>query len=213
MKKLILISMVLGLMAVPALAVPTIQFNPGGTTPGHWNYNGAGTLSFTQDVVVELVNGGTADGLFGARVYIPTMTVGGIVGGPYTLSGGAFVIKDSTGTTTWLTGTLGLGDLVPVGSAAGGYTAIQTDLTGISITGAGAGASTVLANMLANSQTTADFELSLNGAPVNFKTMLDTGKRGNDGFSGAMTIPAPGAILLGGIGVSIVGWMRRRRTL
>jgi len=205
--------MVLGLMAAPALAVPTIQFNPGGASPGQWYYDGGTTLSFSQDVVVVLVQGGTADGLFGATVFVPSMTIGGIPVAPYTLGGGLFEIKDPTATTTWLTGTLGVGDLFPVGDGALAYTDIQVDLTGISITAAGAANSALLASMLASSQTTADFSLSLQGAPVNFATMLDTGTPGRDGFSGAMTIPAPGAILLGSIGVALVGWMRRRRTL
>jgi len=42
-------------------------------------------------------------------------------------------IKDLTGTTTYLTGTLGAGDLVTAGTTGVGYTAFQVDITSITI--------------------------------------------------------------------------------
>jgi len=213
MKRTSLCLAVCALFAVPSLAATTIEFSPG---TGGWNYNGAGTLSFQQTYPVVKGLGSITDTLVGSNVHIPDLTVGGIPGGPYTLTpvSATITITDSTDVFTYLTGTLGIGDFVPVGTTGVGYTVFQADITGITVNNT-IGSAT-LAAIGGMSVPQLDFELSLNGAGINFKYMLDNNLTGYDGFSGAMTvapIPAPGAILLAGMGTALVGWLRRRRTV
>ena len=131
MKRISLGLAVCALLVVPSLAATTIEFGPG----GGWSYDGAGTLSFLQNCPVTMGLGTKTDPLIDAYVHIPDFTVGGIPGAPYTLTPGSasITITHAANTVTYLTGTLGFGDLAPAGSAALGYTAFRADITGITV--------------------------------------------------------------------------------
>jgi hypothetical protein len=204
-----LTAMVVALLAIPTLADTVTpqriaEFSPAPDTAGEWHYNGAGVLSFDQDILIDSALGSNYDHLVGAHVYLPTFQVGGIPGAPYTLTplGSAqIVIRSADNTTTYMMGTLGSADLSTIGTVAGGYTGFQADITDLFITHEGAALGSAALALLNNmKQPSLDFELSLQGGSgpgyFTFAQMLDGGHSGSGGFSGAMSVPEPATIAL-----------------
>jgi len=208
MKKLVIIFLALLVSAgTPAFATPAIEFSPDAGTAGSWYYDGAGTLSFNQNVAVDKGMGSNADALTGSLVFIPTLTVSGSgsiyevkpIGSP------TIMITSADMSSIYMMGNLGSGDLQTIGTVAGGYTQFKTDITNLVITDAGKALGSAALNMILYTQTCGlDFELSLNGGSgTNYRTfaqMLAGGYSGGNGFSGAMTIPEPATIALMGLG-------------
>jgi len=195
-----------------------VEFSPAPNTAGEWSYNGAGVLSFDQDIAIDTGLGSNYDALVGAHIYLPTFQVTGIPGEPYTLTplGSATIsITSADNNTTYFTGTLGRGDLLTIGTVAGGFTEFQIDVTDIFITHEGSTLGSAALAILENLQLPSlDFELSFQGGSgpgyFTFAQMLDGGFTGSGGFSGAMSVPEPATIALLSLGGLALA--RKRRT-
>ena len=198
-------------------ASPTIEFGGGGGDElTGWSYDAASKV-FTFGPSIgpfQAVLGSDTDALFTANAWLelPDLLLGGnsVTGWTLTPQGNIFI---KYGSGTLMEGVLGLGDLNPTGTTGGAYTVFKADVTVVSSAnpiGSAAMSEIISAGLL-------DFDLTLNGASGGFLNMLqsNTGHY-SDGLSGSLAVapvPAPGALLLGGIGTSLVGWLRRRRAL
>lgn len=215
------------LVTLMAVSVPAdtiapqqvVEFSPAPDTAGDWSYNGAGVLSFDQDIVIDSGLGSNYDALVGARVYLPTFMVGGIPNAPYTLTplgNPEIVIKSADNSITYLTGTLGSGDLATMGTVAGGFTQFQVDITNLFITHEGSALGSAALAILENMKLPSlDFELSLQGGSgpgyYSFAQMLDGGFSGSGGFSGAMSVPEPTTVALLALGSLALAQKRRKK--
>ena len=100
------------------------------------------------------------------------------------------------------TGTLDRGDLLTIGTVAGGFSGFQVDITDIFITEEGSAlGSAALAILESMGLPSLDFELSLQGGSgpgyYSFADMIDGGFSGSGGFSGALSVPEPATPKIG----------------
>jgi hypothetical protein len=207
MKRLVLGLLTCALMATPVLAFPTL---PDGAD-AYWSINSA-TDSSAAKIILE------------NATYAPDNNFG------------LFDMADPTNRILVFTGSDDVGDLAVVsivGSGPGGISLRSIDLDALFVLDTATFAGNAFGYYLAGPGGTFYSDTPLNGDAYDhmWATPLLPGSEyqlrwedqygGGDGdhddfvvnIESVTPIPAPGAILLGGIGAGLVGWLRRRRTL
>ena len=221
-------SMFFGILIVLTLgtvlgATPIIEFSPGPVYAGDWEYDGSlGVLSFKRDILVDRAHESSFDALVGACVMIPDLYVTGS-GGVYSLTpvlSNHFEIRSSSG-DLYLQADLDSGNLLTVGTVAGAYTVFRPDLTNLTITTVGRNLNSNALNAILNSGVSwLDFDLSLQGGRsdqyYSFQEIIDHDFSGKGGFSGSIGMdripvtPIPGSLILAGLGILLIGQIRRQ---
>jgi hypothetical protein len=187
------------------------------------NTGGTWTLSFPDDAIVVDASSPVDPVLKGDLVLLPDFTVtnistqmtsAGLVATATLTPQGSLSIVDKNGAGTVLVGTLPSDGLLTLGPNFIAYGLQGDDLT---ITSSKAGYGTIIPGLVADQSRGMTIDLSFSGndpgADISTIIMGRTGTA-EGGLSGQIhSIPVPGAILLGGVGLSLVGWMRRRKAL
>jgi hypothetical protein len=176
-----------------------------------------------SNLEVDLSSTGPLDPVIKDFVGLPTMTLTNIVdNGPLfgisatLIPAGPLTITSDVDGLVKMTASVGNGGVLYAGTNFQAYSILKDDLN---ITSHTAGYSTVIDQLKAIDVDTGGFlDLSFTGSDGDMYAFLkgtaDGSIKGNlSGQINGVYVPVPGAILLGGIGVSLVGWLRRRRTL